>query len=157
MDPIKLLRRGFAVAWALILAYVLICGILIAIGLVSGNMPEGGVFFPAPGYPAVTPPFLMLTIAAILLLLQSIWSIPLRTDGSVLTHRLLHAIITFPLFFLALGSYAWLEGSLGEAAADMFLTTTSAIYVAASALFGIRWFLELIHLVPKKWRTPNAY
>lgn len=128
-------RRGFLAAWAPVVLYVLL-------SIVAAFTRTNG------GSPAFTPPVLLLTAAAVLLLAQALWTLPLKLHEEIRTHRMTHALLMFGVYpFVALAD-AW-----GGREGMSMVMTTLALVASAQALFALRWFAELIHVVPRSWRS----
>ncbi|GAB2466526.1 hypothetical protein [Xylanimonas ulmi] len=155
----RIARRGFAVAWALAALFAVTAVVVVVVGAVTRTIPDvaEGVFQVTPDYPLLVPPLPLLSASALLLVLLALWTIPLRIDESLLTHRLVQAALCGLMLFGSLFGSLWWAQEFGPAGETLMKVTVGA-YVAAAVLFFVRLVLELVRIVPRRWRSdgPNA-
>ena len=118
--------------------------VVTVIGLVQGTIPSsdaGGVYGTGPGYPAFQPPFWLLWIPAVLTLLLSVVTIPMRSklESFVFSVRGDLAVFAFVGFVQTIAA----AGEIGGPQA-VTLLWASLVWLVAVALFAVRGLVDLV-------------
>ena len=118
--------------------------VVTVIGLVQGTIPSsdaGGVYGTGPGYPAFQPPFWLLWIPAVLTLLLSVVTIPMRSklESFVFSVRGDLAVFAFVGFVQTIAA----AGAFGGPQA-VTLLWASLVWLLAVALFAVRGLVDLV-------------
>lgn len=119
-------------------------------GLAAGTLPDDGILGDGPGYPLFQPPFVVLWLPAIAMLVLSIatfslpmarWLVGARFDMSMI------ALIGLGTTLAAAAAYGGPNAAVVAAAALPF--------AAAMVVFAVRGVLGWFDVLPAHWRTES--
>ena len=135
----------FVAAIVLTVLFGIVPFIVVAvIGLGQGTIPSsdaGGIYGTGPGYPLFQPPFWLLWIPAVLTLVLSVGTIPMRSklDSFVFSVRGDLAVFAFVGFVQTIAA----AGAFGGPQA-VTLLWASLVWLVAVALFAVRGLVDLV-------------